>query len=87
MRQDLLNEGFSIYPPFYKVLEYKQQCYPNEDIRVTETEASVSLQSLLEHTFNRIVQNIDESVSYYCEKERSFTIGVHFGSLMGFRWK
>jgi hypothetical protein len=44
-----------MYPVYYKVLQCKEQCYP-ADITATESVASVKLQSLLNHTVQRILK-------------------------------
>lgn len=52
----LKGEGYDILPPYIKVSEEKKKCYPNE-IRVSEKEASVSLQSLMDHTTKRLFES------------------------------
>lgn len=49
----LSSEGFDILPPYKKVLEKK--CYPDE-LKITETCATVHLQSLLDHTSKRLFE-------------------------------
>lgn len=44
----------NIFPPYYKVLEAKKQCYP-VNIGVNEYSATVPLQSLLDHTAERLL--------------------------------
>jgi len=57
MRLETKKSGADIWPPYNKVREVKSQCRPpKEDIFITEKKAEVSLQSLLNHTINRIVQ-------------------------------
>lgn len=55
LRHAFKNEGHDILPPYYKILEAKQECYP-KDIVITESSANVSLQNLLDHTTTRIFQ-------------------------------
>jgi hypothetical protein len=50
-----LNKNSKMYPAYYKVLQCKEQCYP-ADITATESVASVKLQSLLNHTVQRILK-------------------------------
>ncbi|EZA54504.1 hypothetical protein X777_05483 [Ooceraea biroi] len=47
------NINSKLYPPYYKVKEAKQLCYPS-GITVTEISAEVKLQSLIDHTVVRI---------------------------------
>lgn len=45
-----------LYPPYKSVLETKQKCYPlKSEITVTESSAQIKLQSLLNHTVERIL--------------------------------
>ena len=53
----LQGEGYDILPPYAKVLEEKKKCYP-DNVEITESEASVSLQSLLDHTTTRLIQSL-----------------------------
>lgn len=46
------------YPPYKKLSAAKEDCYPN-NTTITECGAYVHLQSLLDHTVNRIVCSID----------------------------
>lgn len=61
MRQELNERGYQPYPPYYLVMQCKTMCYPKQNIEVTENEASVSLQALGDHTFERIIQTVDNS--------------------------
>lgn len=63
------HEKYNYFPSYRKLLEEKKKCYP-EDVEVTEKSASVKLQSLLDHTANRILesQSIDH-LQAYAEKE------------------
>lgn len=46
-----------IYPPYKKVFDPKKDCYPSiESVDVKEVGANIELQSLLDHTVNRIIQ-------------------------------
>ena len=51
-----------IYPPYNEVREAKQKCYP-DDISITEDSAKVPLQSLLDHTALRIIQEQKEKIT------------------------
>jgi len=57
MRLEAKRSGADIWPSYNKVREVKSQCRPpKEEISISEKKAEVSLQSLLNHTVNRIVQ-------------------------------
>ncbi|XP_030849802.1 uncharacterized protein LOC115927723 [Strongylocentrotus purpuratus] len=66
-----------IYPPYNEIRKAKEKCYPN-DISVTEDSGKVPLQSLLDHTALRIIQeqkdtitqvieNLEEDEQFNCE--------------------
>lgn len=80
---DLQQRGFPAYPPYYKILKAKQNCYP-ECVHITEREAVVPLQSLLQHTFDRIVQLQDEVFSQYCNKIGTNILDCVFEGVWGF---
>nr|CAI5861412.1 unnamed protein product [Callosobruchus analis] len=44
--------GANLYPPYNAISQMKQTCYP-ANIIVTESEAKIPLQNLLDHTVNR----------------------------------
>ncbi|XP_043468422.1 uncharacterized protein LOC122502436 [Leptopilina heterotoma] len=54
IRSSLTRKKFNAYPSYRKVVEAKSRCYPS-DITVTETSAEVKLQSLLNHTCDRLL--------------------------------
>jgi len=56
-RKGAIQRGADLYPPYSRVLEAKRRCYP-ENMTITETSASVLLQSLLDHTAERICDMI-----------------------------
>lgn len=47
-----------IYPPYKHVFEVKKNCYPS-DVTITEMGAQIGLQSLLNHTVERIMKQPD----------------------------
>ncbi|GBM68083.1 hypothetical protein AVEN_66748-1 [Araneus ventricosus] len=53
IREQAENLNFKLYPPYHKVKESKQLCYPH-GISVTETSAEITLQTLVDHTVSRI---------------------------------
>lgn len=55
IRRSLRNKKVAIYPSYAKVVAAKNRCYPS-DITVTETLAEVKLQSLIDHTCDRILK-------------------------------
>lgn len=60
--------GSKMYPPYGKIQIAKQKCYPN-DVAATKYGASVKLQSLLNHTVERIFQTL------FCEIHTEHLIG------------
>ncbi|XP_025411419.1 uncharacterized protein LOC112684234 [Sipha flava] len=55
----------NIYPAYNKILEAKSQCYPKKDqVLITEISAEATLQSLLNHTVQRIFQSIENLSAY-----------------------
>ena len=56
----------NIYPPYNKIREAKNQCYP-VDISVEEDSAKVPLQSLLDHTALRIIEEKKETITEVVE--------------------
>lgn len=57
------------YPPYDAILEEKKKCRPIEGPNVTEVQATISLQSLLNHTASRIVDLQDEVLIAYAKEE------------------
>ncbi|XP_072022020.1 LOW QUALITY PROTEIN: uncharacterized protein [Amphiura filiformis] len=55
-----------IYPPYNDVLDAKKACYP-DNISVTEDSAKVPIQSLLDHTTLRIIQQEKEKITQVIE--------------------
>lgn len=43
----------NLYPSYHKLKEAKQRCYPSQ-VNITETYAEVNLQSLIDHTIEKI---------------------------------
>ena len=56
LRQAHREKGCYMYPPYEQVLCEKKKCYP-ENIFVTEFEAKVPLQSVLDHTVKRLLED------------------------------
>lgn len=56
IRWQAKEKNCDIYPAYKKVLEAKNECYPDEVFVNSDTKAEVSLQSLLNHTSKRLVQ-------------------------------
>lgn len=59
IKYTLQNAGYDILPPYKYVKEEKMKCYP-DDIHVSETEAVVNVQSLLDHTTKRLFDSFSE---------------------------
>lgn len=52
-----------IYPPYYKIFEAKTKCYPSkDDMSISEMGAKIAVQSLLNHTMERVVESCDPNV-------------------------
>lgn len=68
-QQDLKSRGYNVYPPYALVLNARKACYPNEEIIVSDTEASVSLKGLLTHTLKRILHSCEESFTEFCDRK------------------
>lgn len=51
-----------IYPPYSHVFEAKKRCYP-PNIDLTDYGANISLQSLLDHTSQRLIQSCDKELA------------------------
>lgn len=83
LHMDLQQRGYPAFPPYYKVLEAKQHCYP-ELVQVSEREALVPLQSLLIHTLQRIVQMQDDVFQQYCKQAKLNVLECVFEGSWGF---
>lgn len=55
LRKVALNHGHDLFPSYQKVLEAKKLCYPS-DIQINEVKCEVPLQSLLNHTAEKIMK-------------------------------
>lgn len=69
--------GNQIYPPYDKILQVKKRCYP-PNIDISQSGACVDLQSLLNHTSDRIFLSIDEEFINKCN-EADVTLYVKWG--------
>jgi len=62
--------GANIYPSYDKVRSAKLRCYP-DGIKVSEVDASIPLQHLLDHTINRLLQTMDYNfINHYDEIDK-----------------
>lgn len=59
-------------------------CYSEEEIVITEREASVSLHGLLLHTFRRIIILSSEKISQYCKQKQKNIVYCTFEGSWGF---
>lgn len=59
MKYVLKGEGYDILPPYVDVLNEKKKCYPDK-VKISESEASVNLQSLMDHTTKRLFESFSE---------------------------
>lgn len=61
LRQAHRKKGCNMYPSYDQVLCEKKECYP-EDICITEFEAKVPLQNLLDHTVKRLLKDHESAI-------------------------
>ena len=54
MRENAIDKGHDIYPSYDAVDAMKKLCMP-EDVQFSETEAKVSMESLLNHRMSRVL--------------------------------
>lgn len=62
----LYNQGkqqnSDIYPPYNQIVEAKGRCYPSSDsITVSDYGAAIALQSLVDHTTERLIKTLNEN--------------------------
>lgn len=67
LHSDLQHRGFAAFPPYHQVQEARKTCHP-KDIKITEQDAFVPLQNLVQHTFDRLLNIYDELFITVCEK-------------------
>lgn len=66
------NTNKVFYPPYYLLLQAKQECYPpKECLRVTDTCAASSLQSLIDNTVTRLSIFLEEVLMTLNEEQRN----------------
>lgn len=66
------NTNKVFYPPYYLLLQAKQECYPPQEyLRVTSTSAESSLQSLIDNTVTRLTIFLEEVLLTLNEEERN----------------
>lgn len=66
------NTNKMFYPPYYILLQAKQECYPpKECLRITSTSAESSLQSLIDNTVTRLSIFLEEVLLTLNEEERN----------------
>lgn len=53
--KELIKEAKEIYPSYDRVLNAKKECYP-DNIIIIETMGEVKLQSLLDHSVQRLIK-------------------------------
>ncbi|CAL4199954.1 unnamed protein product, partial [Meganyctiphanes norvegica] len=83
LRLSGLTKRASIYPPYHKVKDAKIACYP-EGIRVSHNMVEVPLQSLLNHTADRILSLKKETIASLQSNDHSgrikLILSVKWGS-------
>lgn len=71
--------GANIYPSFDKVRSAKLRCYP-DGIKVSEVDASIPLQHLLDHTINKLLQTLDYNfINHYDEIDKEINFICKWG--------
>lgn len=73
IRERAKSRGSNIYPPYYKIQMIKKLCYPDEDIQISEREATVPLSDLI----------FTQKNSEQCKKKIG-TLHCAFEALWGF---
>lgn len=64
LRNALKSKGLKdVFPSYHKLLSAKKECYP-DNLSVSEKVAEVDLQSVLDHTTNRLIINTQKEVLY-----------------------
>lgn len=58
IKKKIEEKNIHIFPSYNEIINAKKDCYPT-DIKITETEASVNLQSILNHTSERLLKSLD----------------------------
>lgn len=80
MRQISKCHNADIFPNYHMLLEAKKECYP-ESIHITDYSGEVRVQSLLDHTINRLV-----SVQMEVLKQVRLGIDTYPTISMVFKW-
>lgn len=62
LRSQALTRNSDLYPPYYKVAQAKQGCYPIGNIDISDLGVRIPLQSLLDHTAQRLIETCDASL-------------------------
>ena len=73
-RETAIAQGSNIYPSYHEITAAKKECWP-EGIDVQPTRAEVPLQSLLEHTAERIIQ-LQKRVIEQAAGKLKFTLSI-----------
>lgn len=79
-KNQLSNEKF---PEYGELRKAKTDCYPS-NIEITNTSATVSVQSLVDHTLYRLIMSLtNEEVKELDTKKRSLQVQVGHGRIIG----
>lgn len=63
IRENAKQMGQNFYPGYYTIQKLKKDCYPPEEsITITEIEAKINLQDLLDHTASRFVKLLSNKI-------------------------
>jgi hypothetical protein len=83
LREFLNRKNFPAFPPYSKVQDAKLDCHPPQ-LLVSEVEAHAPFQSLLNHTFSRLVQLYEEVIAEYCRRQNTTQLNCIFSGAWGF---
>lgn len=72
------------YPKYEEIQKEKKKCRPLEGPTITETEAKISLQALLNHTVSRILEIQDEVLIAYANEEELDSVNLNLKVSWGF---
>lgn len=63
LRKQSIERNADLLPPYYRVADCKQKCYPPKDcIKLSDYGAEIELQALLDHTIQRIIETCDKKL-------------------------
>ena len=70
MRLGAKQRNVDLYPSYKRVLEAKKKCYPDKSaVTISETDMKITLQALLDHTAERIIYSLADSLEKFSNDE------------------